>query len=150
MQSYVGLDVSLKRTYWICVVDQTGKVLLKGMANSSPEAIAEFVKLKAAVQSTWPGDGSDVDVAVDQNQASPGLPVICIDARHAEAVLKMQINKSRMAVVPGDRADNPGVAGTRRFASKGSMESANACASGEPRPPGQDETRSREPNGWTL
>ena len=33
-----------------------------------------------------------------------GLPVICIDARHAKAVLKMQINKS-------DRNDAVGIAG---------------------------------------
>src|ERR1700747_2675841 len=32
-----------------------------------------------------------------------GLPVICIDARHAKAVLKMQINKS-------DRNDAAGIA----------------------------------------
>src|SRR5262249_33789071 len=32
-----------------------------------------------------------------------GLPVICIDARHAKAVLKMQINKS-------DRNDSAGIA----------------------------------------
>jgi len=32
-----------------------------------------------------------------------GLPVICIDARHAKAVLKMQINKS-------DRNDAIGIA----------------------------------------
>jgi len=32
-----------------------------------------------------------------------GLPVICIDARHARAVLKMQVNKS-------DRNDAAGIA----------------------------------------
>jgi hypothetical protein len=47
MESYVGLDVSLRRTS-ICVVDQTGKVLSEGTVNSTPEAIVEFVKLKAA------------------------------------------------------------------------------------------------------
>ena len=47
MESYVGLDVSLRRTS-ICVVDQTGKVLCEGTVNSTPEAIVEFVKSKAA------------------------------------------------------------------------------------------------------
>src|SRR6267143_320997 len=79
MESYVGLDVSLRRTS-ICVVDGTGKVLCEGTVNSTPEAIVEFIKSKAA-----------------------GLPVICIDARHAKAVLKMQINKS-------DRNDAFGIA----------------------------------------
>jgi hypothetical protein len=47
MERYVGLDVSLKQTS-ICVVDQTGKLLCEGTVNSTPEAIVEFVKLKAA------------------------------------------------------------------------------------------------------
>ena len=46
METYVGLDVSLKRTS-ICVVDHTGKMLCEGTVNSTPEAIVEFVKLKA-------------------------------------------------------------------------------------------------------
>ena len=47
MESYVGLDVSLKRTS-ICVVGRTGKVLCEGTVNSAPEAIVGFVKSKAA------------------------------------------------------------------------------------------------------
>ena len=42
-------------------------------------------------------------MAVDQNSSDLALPVICIDARHAKAVLKMQINKS-------DRNDAIGIA----------------------------------------
>lgn len=102
MESYVGLDVSLKRTS-ICVVDQAGKVLCEGTVNSTPEAIVEFVKLKAA---------GAVRIGLETGPTSTwlwtaikafGLPVICIDARHAKAVLKMQINKS-------DRNDALGIA----------------------------------------
>ena len=102
MESYVGLDVSLKRTS-ICVVDRTGKVLCEGTVNSAPEAIVEFVKSKAA---------GAVRIGVETGPTSTwlwteikalGLPVICIDARHAKAVLKMQINKS-------DRNDAFGIA----------------------------------------
>ena len=42
-------------------------------------------------------------VIPDRAQEQLGLPVICIDARHAKAVLKMQINKS-------DRNDAAGIA----------------------------------------
>jgi transposase len=102
MESYVGLDVSLRQTS-ICVVDQTGKILWEGTVNSTPEAIIEFIKSKA------PGA---VRIGLETGPTSTwlwtaikavGLPVICIDARHAKAVLKMQINKS-------DRNDAFGIA----------------------------------------
>jgi transposase len=90
---YVGLDVSLKQTS-ICVVSETGSVVREGVVDSEPEAIAAFVKsiasnvarigLETGPTSTW--------LWTELKQL--GLPVICIDARHAKAVLKMQINKS--------------------------------------------------------
>jgi transposase len=49
MESYVGQDVSLKRTS-LCVVDRAGKVLCEGTASFHPEGIAEFLKLKACVR----------------------------------------------------------------------------------------------------
>jgi transposase len=102
MERYVGLDVSLKQTS-ICVVDQTGKLLCEGTVNSTPEAIVEFMKLKAA---------GAIRIGLETGPTSTwlwtaikglGFPVICIDARHAKAVLKMQINKS-------DRNDAFGIA----------------------------------------
>jgi transposase len=50
-----------------------------------------------------PRNRTDGHVAMDRAQARLGLPVICIDARHAKAVLKMQINRS-------DRNDAAGIA----------------------------------------
>ena len=102
MEHYVGLDVSLKLTA-ICIVDQAGRIEREGVVASNPEAIAAFVKsharhvarigLEAGVTSTW--------LWTELNKM--GLPVICIDARHAKAALKMQINKS-------DRNDDAGIA----------------------------------------
>jgi transposase len=102
MEYYVGLDVSLKQTS-ICVVDQTGSVVREGVVDSDPEAISGYVRSKAP---------DAVRVGLETGPTSTwlwtelkrlGLPVICIDARHAKAVLKMQINKS-------DRNDAVGIA----------------------------------------
>ena len=102
MDYYVGLDVSLKQTS-ICVVNQTGSIVQEGVVDSDPEAIASFVRSKA------PGT---VRIGIETGPTTTwlwtelkrlGLPVICIDARHAKAVLKMQINKS-------DRNDAAGIA----------------------------------------
>jgi transposase len=102
MEHYVGLDVSLKQTA-ICIVDGTGKIQREGVVHSDPEAIAAFIKsnaphvarigLETGATSTW--------LWTELNKL--GLPVICIDARHAKAALKMQINKS-------DRNDAVGIA----------------------------------------
>jgi transposase len=102
MECYVGLDVSLKQTS-ICVVSRTGSVVREGVVDSDPDAIAAFVRSKA------PGA---IRVGLETGPTATwlwtelkrlGLPVICIDARHAQAVLKMQINKS-------DRNDAAGIA----------------------------------------
>jgi transposase len=102
MERYVGLDVSLKQTA-ICVVNQAGSIVQEGVVDSDPEAIAGFMRSKA------PGV---VRIGIETGPTTTwlwtelkrlGLPVICIDARHAKAVLKMQINKS-------DRNDAAGIA----------------------------------------
>ena len=101
MESCNG-DVSLKLTA-ICIVDRTGKIEREGVVSSDPEAIAIFIKshaphvarvgLETGATATW--------LWTELNKL--GLPVICIDARHAKAALKMQINKS-------DRNDAVGIA----------------------------------------
>jgi len=102
MEYYIGLDVSLKQTS-ICVVDQSGVIVREGVVESDPEPIASFVRSKA------PGT---VRIGIETGPTTTwlwtelkrlGLSVICIDARHATAVLKMQINKS-------DRNDAAGIA----------------------------------------
>src|SRR6202049_1734910 len=93
MQCYVGLDVSLKQTS-ICVVDQTGSVVREGAVDSDPEAISVYVKSKApdAVRIGLETGPTSTWLWTELKQL--GLPVICIDARLAKAVLKMQTNKS--------------------------------------------------------
>ncbi len=102
MKSYVGMDVSLKETS-ICVVDGNGGILSEATVTSEPEAIANHIKktapdvvrigLETGPTATW----------LWHELKSLGLPVICIDARHAKAALSMQINKS-------DRNDAAGLA----------------------------------------
>jgi transposase len=66
----------------------------RGVVDSDPEAISVYVRSKAP---------DAVRIGLETGPTSTwlwtelkrfGLPVICIDARHAKAVLKMQINKS--------------------------------------------------------
>src|SRR5277367_6891154 len=103
MEYYVGLDVSLKQTS-ICVVDQTGSVVRESVVDSDPEAISVYVRSKApgAIRIGLETGPTSTWLWTELKQL--GLPVICIDARHAKAVLKMQINKSDAMMRPGSPA----------------------------------------------
>ena len=102
MKQYVGLDVSLKETS-ICVVDGDGEIVCEGTVYSEPEAIAEFVKTKALHVKRIGLETGPTSTWLWHELRALGLPVICIDARHAKAALSMQINKS-------DRNDAVGLA----------------------------------------
>lgn len=93
MAHSVGLDVSQKTTA-ICVVDGDGKTIWRGVCASLPDQIEASVRRHA---------GDDARVGVETGAMTPwlvhalrgrGLEVICLDARHARAALKMQINKT--------------------------------------------------------
>ena len=90
---YVGLDVSLETTS-ICVIDDAGATIWRGKCSSDPNTITAMVRQHA------PGA---VRVGLETGQLSNwltlslrrrGVPVICMDARHAKAALSLQINKT--------------------------------------------------------
>ena len=93
MTRFVGLDVSQKLTS-IGVVDDTGRRLWRGQCHSDPEQIERAVRGHA---------GDDASIGIETGPMTPwlvhelrqrGLNVTCLDARHASAALKMQINKT--------------------------------------------------------
>jgi transposase len=93
MARFVGLDVSQKLTS-ICVVDDTGCRLWRGQCRSDPEAIERAVRGRA---------GDDASIGIETGPMTPwlvhelrgrGLNIVCLDARHASAALKMQMNKT--------------------------------------------------------
>jgi transposase len=93
MARFVGLDVSQKLTS-ICVVDDAGRRLWRGQCQSEPEPIERAVRRHA---------GDDASIGIETGPMTPwlvhelreqGLGVVCLDARHASATLKMQMNKT--------------------------------------------------------
>ena len=102
MEVYVGMDVSLKETS-ICVVDGNGEIVSEGTVISEPSAIAEFVKTNGVSARRIGLETGPTTTWLWHELRALGLPVICIDARHAKAALSMQINKS-------DRNDAVGLA----------------------------------------
>ena len=102
MGLYVGLDVSLKETS-ICVVDGSGTIVSEGKVISEPEAIAKHIRTKARGAKRIGLETGPTATWLWHELRALGLPVICIDARHAKVALSLQINKS-------DRNDAIGLA----------------------------------------
>ncbi len=102
MDHFAGLDVSVKETS-VCIVDDTGKIVREVKVASEPEALLAALKdpaynfkrigLEAGPLSQW----------LFSALAEAELPVICVETRHMQAVLKTQINKT-------DRNDARGIA----------------------------------------
>jgi transposase len=93
MTRFVGLDVSQNLTS-ICGVDDTGRRLWRGQCHSDPEQIERAVRGHA---------GDEASVGLETGPMTPwlvhelrgrGLNITCLDARHASAALKMQMNKT--------------------------------------------------------
>jgi transposase len=102
VEQYVGLDVSLEQTA-ICVVDGGGKTLWQGKCASTPEAIAAAVRGRAPEAVRVGFESGPLSARHWHELKKLGLPVVCLDARHAKAALSVQLNKS-------DRNDARGLA----------------------------------------
>ena len=102
MNHYAGLDVSLEETT-ICVVDETGKVISATKLPTCPDAIASWLGKKAAGLVRVGMESGPLAVWLWNELHQKGLPIVCMDARHANAALKVRPNKT-------DRNDAEGLA----------------------------------------
>jgi transposase len=93
MTHYVGLDVSQKLTA-VCVVDDNGRRLWRGQCISDPEQIERTVRRHGGDQARIGVETGPMTPWLVHKLRGCGLDVTCLDARHARAVLKMQINKT--------------------------------------------------------
>src|SRR6476619_7337925 len=102
MDHFAGLDVSVKETN-VCILDDAGKIVKEVKVASEPQALLKVlgnpiysfkrIGLEAGPLSQW----------LFSALAEAELPVICVETRHMQAVLKAQINKT-------DRNDARGIA----------------------------------------
>ena len=93
MTRFVGLDVSQKLTA-ICVVDETGRRLWRGQCATDPGQIDRTVKGHAGEEARIGIETGPMTQWLVHELRGRGLDVVCLDARHASAALKMQMNKT--------------------------------------------------------
>lgn len=102
MAHFAGLDVSLAETA-ICIVDEVGEILCEGVCPTEPSALIEwFSKLDYDCQRIGFESGA-CSAWLYRELKDAGLPVFCIEARHASRVLQVQAIKT-------DRNDARGLA----------------------------------------
>ena len=101
-KTYAGLDVSLKETA-ICVVDDAGRIVFERSAATDPHVIAKYLAKHAPGLERFGLESGSTSAWLWREFRELGLPVICLDSRHAHRVLSMKRNKN-------DRNDARGLA----------------------------------------
>jgi transposase len=102
MDHFAGLDVSVKQTS-ICIVDDTGRIVREVKVASEPEALLAVLKNPAYHFERIGLEAGPLSQWLFSALAEVELPVVCVETRHMQAVLKAQINKT-------DRNDARGIA----------------------------------------
>jgi transposase len=92
MKQYIGLDVSMKET--AISIRQDGKRIWRGKCASDPQLLAAVIRKRAPYAGRVVFETGPLSVWFYHALTSEGLPVICIDARHAKAALDMAANKT--------------------------------------------------------
>jgi transposase len=93
MTQYVGLDVSMKETK-LHVLDEAGKRLWRGQCPSEPAAIAAAVRRYAPSAVRIGLETGPLTTWLWTELTAEGLPMVCLDARHAKKALDMKVNKT--------------------------------------------------------
>src|SRR5512132_3936675 len=89
----IGLDVSLDQTS-VCVIDENGRTVWRGGCKSTPDDIAATVQRHAPDVARVGLECGQLSTWLFHELKVRGLPVVCIDARHAKAALSLKINKT--------------------------------------------------------
>jgi transposase len=87
MPFFVGLDAA-KRTTKVCIINEVGETVRTGVVDSDPKAIVGFLRGEGRRYKRVGLEAWNLAPWLYAGLARAGLPVICIETRHANAVLK--------------------------------------------------------------
>ncbi len=102
MKHYIGLDVSMKRTF-ICVISEQGTIIHEGSEHTDPHLVADYL-LKLCLE--------EMSVGFESGSLTPylltgfkekAIDAICMDARKLSPILALKVNKT-------DKNDARGIA----------------------------------------
>jgi transposase len=85
--------VSLATTS-VCVIDVNGAIIWRGKCSSEPDSTRDAVRAHAPAAVRIGLETGQLSNWLTHGLRRHGLPVICLDARHAKAALTLQVNKT--------------------------------------------------------
>src|SRR6516165_881955 len=89
MSEYVGLDVSLEGTS-VCILDNSGRVMLERTGVTNPESIARLIRANARRVNRVGLETGQLSVWLCHELRRLGVPVVWMDARQAHAALSVR------------------------------------------------------------
>jgi transposase len=102
MEQYVALDVSLEEIS-VCVIDGKGAVTFEGKVAAEPAALIRLIRSKAPQLARVGLETGATSPWLYHALEAAGLPVVLMDARHANAALS-----TRPTQVGPQRRPRPG------------------------------------------
>lgn len=102
MKHYIGLDVSMKRTF-ICVINEQGKMMHEGSENTDPHQIADYLSKLGFKETTVGFESGSLTPYLLAGFKERAIDAICMDARKLSPILALKINKT-------DKNDARGIA----------------------------------------
>jgi transposase len=93
MEEYVGLDVSMEETS-VCVMDAAGEIMWEGKAATEPGELVRTLRLRAPAAKKVGLETGPLSTWLWHALQEAKVPVVCLDARHAQAALSMRTNKT--------------------------------------------------------
>src|SRR6476619_7859191 len=103
MAHFVCLEVAVKET-WVCVVDDTGKVIFEQKVETEPDDIIALLSSLGVTYGRIGIEAGPLSQWLVNELTAADLPVICVETRHMKALLTAQ------QITKTDRNDARGIA----------------------------------------
>jgi transposase len=102
MRHYIGLDVSMKRTF-ICVINEQGKMIHEGSESTDPHLITDYLAKLGLEEIVVGFESGSLTPYLLTGFKERAIEAICMDARKLSPILELKINKT-------DKNDARGIA----------------------------------------
>ncbi len=93
MKHYIGLDVSMKRTF-ICVLNEQGKIVHEGSENTDPHHIADYLSKLCIEDMTVGFESGSLTPYLINGFKERAIDAVCMDARKLSPILALKVNKT--------------------------------------------------------
>ena len=93
MKYYIGLDVSIQKTF-ICILDKAGKIIHEDSVKTEPNFIINYLN-KMEIKDFQVGfESGSLSHYLMDGFKEKGISAICMDARKLSPILKLKVNKT--------------------------------------------------------